>query len=70
MKRQITSTKFQIISPACRQAEITKSPHPNPPPQGGRARKGVTLGHLELAFEVYFGFGNWNLTFMVDMRGR
>jgi hypothetical protein len=63
MKHQITSTKFQIISPAYRQAGMTKIPPTLPPPQGGRARKGVSLGHLKLTVGVYLGFGIWKLEF-------
>jgi len=31
--------------------------------------KRTCLGHLELVFGIYLGFGNWNLSFTVDMRG-
>jgi len=50
----MTSTKLQINS----NEPNSKSPHPSPPPNG--EREGV---REELFFEIYLGFGIWDLEF-------
>jgi hypothetical protein len=55
-KHQITSTKNQINSPACRQAGITKTQNVK-----------LCFGDWVLEIGIYLGFGIWSLGFKIGM---